>query len=100
MQNGAESRLKLLTAVDIAPLAAYCAAYARWRTAEEVLAREAKADPASAALTVEDAAGTLRTNPLVRIARNAAAEMMRHAAQFGLTPAARSRLAAGIGGQP
>jgi P27 family predicted phage terminase small subunit len=87
----------MLTAVDIASLA-YCAAYARWRTAEEVLAREAKADPASAALTVEDAAGTVRTNPLVRIARNAAAEMMRHAAQFGLTPAARSRIAAG--GQP
>src|SRR5262245_53940278 len=30
-------RLRLLTTLDVAPLAAYCAAYGRWRTAEELL---------------------------------------------------------------
>ena len=36
---------------------------------------------------------------LVRVARDAASEMLRYAAQVGLTPPARSRLAAGIGVQ-
>jgi phage terminase small subunit len=31
-------------------------------------------------------------NPLVKIARGAAADMLRFAAEFGLTPVARSRL--------
>jgi phage terminase small subunit len=30
-------RLRLLTVVDLQPLAAYCQAYGRWRTAEEAL---------------------------------------------------------------
>lgn len=38
-------RLGLLTGVDLQPLGAYCAAYGRWRTAEEVLARMADKDP-------------------------------------------------------
>jgi P27 family predicted phage terminase small subunit len=90
----------MLTSVDTSAFAAYCQAYARWRVAEEALAREAAANPATAGLTVEDRVGNVHTAPLVRIARNAASEMMRHAAQFGLTPAARSRIAAGVGGQP
>jgi phage terminase small subunit len=34
----------------------------------------------------------------VQVARHAAADMVRLAGHFGMTPAARSRLAAGIGG--
>ena len=36
---------------------------------------------------------------LVRIASEAAADMLRFASEFGFTPAARSRIAAGVGGQ-
>jgi P27 family predicted phage terminase small subunit len=32
-------RLGLLAVLDVAPLAVYCKAYDRWRTASEVLAR-------------------------------------------------------------
>ena len=60
--------------------------YARWRTAEETLARQAPIDG-------------VRRNPMLQIARGAAADMVRFAGEFGMTAVARSRLAAGIGGQ-
>ncbi len=85
-------RLGLLTVLDSTVLGLYCAAYARWRTAEEMLARME--------LLIENDKGDLRTNPLVRIARHAAADMVRYAGHFGMTPVARSRLAGGVGGQP
>jgi phage terminase small subunit len=41
-----------------------------------------------------------RRNPLIKISADAASDMIRYAGEFGLTPVARSRLAAGVGGQP
>ena len=82
-------RLRMLTVADVMTFAAYCQSYAHWRAAEEELAQS------GGELVVEDRDGTPRQNPLVRAARSACAEMMRHAVQFGLTPAARSRIAAG-----
>jgi phage terminase small subunit len=81
-------------------MAAYACAYARWRLAEETLERQAKRDPANAALTVRDARGTLRQNPLVRVARAAADQMITWAGQLGCTPIARTRLTAGVLGSP
>ena len=88
--------LDLLTAVDINPLAAYCMAYARWRTAEEAVARIAANDPLMSGLVVRAKNGTPMQNPLVLTANKAAHDMVRYAGEFGLTPAARSRIAAGI----
>jgi P27 family predicted phage terminase small subunit len=90
-------RLKLLTVLDINPLAAYCTAYARWRTAAQALAKVEKLNPVTAGsgLVIKRA-----QNPLVRIASRAEADMLRYASQFGFTPVARSRLAAGPFGQP
>src|SRR5262249_21033382 len=88
-------RLGLLTAIDVAPLAAYCQSYARWRIAEETLARMAEHDPATRALLVKNADGNPARNPLVKIASSAADAMLRFASEFGLTPVARARLAAG-----
>jgi P27 family predicted phage terminase small subunit len=93
-------RLGLLTVVDLMPLAAYCMAYTRWRTAEEALARMAEADPVAHALLIKSADGNPRRNPLVKIADDAADAMVRYAGEFGMTPVARSRLAAGVDGQP
>jgi P27 family predicted phage terminase small subunit len=92
-------RLGLLTLVDIMPLAAYCASYSRWRLAEEAIARMAARDELTRALLIKDRDGHARTNPLVRVARDAADAMLRFAAEFGMTAGARSRIAAGIGGQ-
>jgi P27 family predicted phage terminase small subunit len=89
-------RLNLLTVVDTATLAAYCIAYARWRTAEEMLLELARRDPALRGLLLKSSRdGMPVSNPLVRIATHAAADMVNYATQFGLTPSARARIATG-----
>jgi P27 family predicted phage terminase small subunit len=91
--------LRLLTVIDTMPLAAYCMSYMRWRTAEEVLARMA-AGSLTGGLLVRGADGTPRRNPVVKIAADAARDMVRYAGEFGMTPVARSRIAAGVWNQP
>lgn len=85
-------RLRLLTGFDIAPLAAYCEAYAAWRTAVEKLKEAAARDPVAAALTVTTRHGGVMQNPLFLSMRQAANDMVRYASEFGFTPAARSRV--------
>jgi P27 family predicted phage terminase small subunit len=84
-------RLRILTIVDIQPLAAYCQAYGRWRTAEEALARMAASDPITFGLLLKKGGNPVH-NPLVAVAEKAAGAMVKYAAEFGLTPAARSRV--------
>jgi P27 family predicted phage terminase small subunit len=92
--------LHLLTWLDLQPLAAYCAAYSRWRRAEVLLLEAARNDPATQGLLVKGADGHPRASPLVRIARDAAGDMIRYASEFGMTPVARARIAAGPYGEP
>lgn len=87
-------RLGLLTGADRAALAAYCQAYGRWRQAERALAEMARRDPLTGALMIKTAAGNAIQNPLVGIANKAMSDMVRYAAEFGMTPSARSRIAA------
>jgi P27 family predicted phage terminase small subunit len=87
-------RLKLVTAMDIQALAAYCYAYDRWRTARETVAAMAERDPMTHGFIVKTQSGGAAPNPLVLIAANAARDMVRFASEFGLTPAARSRISA------
>jgi P27 family predicted phage terminase small subunit len=82
--------LGLLSSVDTACLAAYCSSFAMWREASEQLE----------SLTVETQACDLRRHPLIKIIRDAAADMVRYAGEFGLTPVARTRIAKGIHQQP
>lgn len=84
----------LLTSIDRATLAAYCQLYSRWQTAELALAEEAAADPRYRGLLVTAANGTLMHNPLVAVANKAAQDMVKFAAEFGMTPSARSRISA------
>jgi P27 family predicted phage terminase small subunit len=88
-------KLGLLTRLDVPSLAAYCMAYARWREAEEALAMMADRDEHTRGLLVTTSEGNVRSNPLVKIATDAAEDMPRFAGEFGLTPVARTRLAAG-----
>lgn len=93
-------RLGLLTALDVAVLAAYAQAYASWRLAEESLAEMAKRDPVTSGLLIKTSSGDAAQNPLVGIARRAASDMVRYASEFGLSPAARARIAAGVTYEP
>jgi P27 family predicted phage terminase small subunit len=84
--------LGLLTVLDVQPLAAYCVAYAHWVAAEQALAQMAAQDPHFNGLMTTGSTGSHMANPLVKIARNAAADMLRFAGEFGMTPRARSYL--------
>jgi P27 family predicted phage terminase small subunit len=90
-------RLGLLTKVDCAPLAAYCYAYGQWRMAAESLARMAANDPIMNGQIIKTKYGDAAVNPLLSIARKHAGDMVRFAAEFGLTPAARTHISAGNG---
>jgi P27 family predicted phage terminase small subunit len=81
-------RLGLLTPLDLRPFAALCQAVGRWEEAERLLAE-------SGTLTVTSSRGTEMPSPLLRIARDAAATVVRISAEFGLSPSARTRLRAG-----
>jgi P27 family predicted phage terminase small subunit len=89
-------RLGLLTRVDINTFAAFCQAYKHWRTAVETLETMAKRDPLTGGLMIKTPGGDAGINPLLAIARHAAGQMVSLAAHFGLSPAARARIAAGV----
>jgi P27 family predicted phage terminase small subunit len=93
---GGLHRLGLLTALDVMPLASYCVAYARWREAEELLARVAANDPTTHGLLIKTVEGDARVSPIAKISRKAASDMVRFASEFGFSPAARARIAAGV----
>jgi P27 family predicted phage terminase small subunit len=77
-------RLGLLTSLDRSALAAYCQVYARWREAERGIAK--------GGLLSMTTNGNLVQNPLVGIANKAMSDMVRYAAEFGMTPSTRTRL--------
>lgn len=74
----------LLTYIDRSLLAAYCQAYGRWVEAELQL----KTQP----LVVISDKGNLYQNPWVGVARAAMTDMIKIAAEFGMSPSARSRI--------
>jgi P27 family predicted phage terminase small subunit len=79
----------MLTTIDRAALAAYCQAYGAWIMAEQVLATF----PTDAQrLVIRTKAGNLIHNPLFSIASKARSDMVRFAAEFGMTPSGRSRV--------
>jgi P27 family predicted phage terminase small subunit len=89
-------RLGLLSIVDERGFASYCQSFAHWVAAEKSIAKMAKDDPLTAGLTVKGSTGSMVKNPLVTIASQACSEMMKHACEFGFTPASRARIAAGV----
>lgn len=80
------ARLELLKPEDRAGLAAYCEAWATFRSATETVQREG--------LTIEAKQGTL-PHPAVGIARAAGREVRAWAAHFGLTPSTEQALSRG-----
>jgi P27 family predicted phage terminase small subunit len=75
----------LLTEVDRSALAAYCAAYSRWASAEKSIAK-------FGLVIKSPKSGYPVANPFVGIANTALQIMHRFAIEFGLTPASRTRL--------
>lgn len=78
--------LGLLTEVDRAALAGYCQSWARWVQAEEEMRK-----PTFAMVTTTDS-GYPVVSPWMGIANQAMKQMLRFLTEFGMTPAARSRV--------
>lgn len=90
----------MLTDVDLAALASYCQSYAIWRQATEAINKMAASDMLTGGLMIKTSNGNAIQNPLVGTANKAASDMVRYAAEFGMTPSARSRLALDAPGAP
>lgn len=86
-------KTQILTELDRSALAAYCQAYGRWAQAERALAKMADGSP-TAGFVIKTKSGNAIQNPLVGAANKAMADMVRYAAEFGMTPSARSRIKA------
>lgn len=85
-------RVGTLTEVDRAALAAYCDAYGRWAQATRAISAMAEKDPVTRGLLIKTSNGNAIQNPLVGVANKAASDLVRYAAEFGMTPSARSRI--------
>ena len=79
----------VLTEVNMAAFAGYCQAYARWKEAEEFITQHGT--------IVKTPSGYWQQVPQVSIAQTYLKMMQKFAEQFGLTPAARSRIVADTG---
>lgn len=76
----------LLTRIDLAALAGYCALFARWQKAEQMISENGE--------TVVTPNGSLQVSPWLSIAARSLAELRKFAAEFGLSPASRSKVVA------
>lgn len=85
--------LDLLTPADRATFAAYCSAYSALARAEKFLNSPA----AGGSFHYETAGGALKPWPEVAIANVARDQVRKLAAEFGMTPAERSRVARPLG---
>lgn len=96
---GSLQAVGLVTTVDRGALAAYCQAWGRWVQAERALSAMAAQDAATSALMIMTESCNRIQNPLVGTANRAMEIMLKAAAEFGMTPSARSRVS-GPGGAP
>ena len=79
-------QLGILTEVDMAAFAGYCQAYARWKEAEKFITQHGS--------IVKTPSGYWQQVPQVSIAQTYLKIINKFCEQFGLTPAARSRIVA------
>ncbi|WP_051396726.1 phage terminase small subunit P27 family [Bradyrhizobium elkanii] len=92
-------RLGLLTVADIAPLMLYCDAYGTWCEAQDAMTAIKADDPHHFGLLTRTERG-IAANALVKIARDAAHDLLRYAQEFGFTPASRTRISGGASAEP
>ena len=87
----------VLTYVDGDALAAYCQTYARWQEAEEFLAKHGPV------YSLRDESGQVRCMqqfPQVSIARTLMLLLRQYQQEFGMTPAARTRVEVSLQQKP
>jgi len=86
------AKLRVLTNLDRAALAAYCGAYALWAESTEAIGKYG--------VMVKSPTGFPIQSPYVSIANRQAEIMMRIASEFGFTPASRGRISVPTEAEP
>ena len=84
---GTMEAMGVLTKADLAAFAVYCDAYSKWKEATDFINQHGQ-------IFQVKSSGYIQQVPQVSIAQTYAKLMMNTAAEFGLTPAARSRIIA------
>lgn len=84
--------LGTLTAFDQAGFTAYCQAWSTYVQAERHIRAAGRRKGTYGGLVLATAAGNMIQSPMVGIRNTALRDLMRYAAEFGLTPAARVRV--------
>lgn len=85
--------LGLISKLDMAALAVYCQAYARWRQAERKIAQLNAADPeGEAGLIGTTPSGYKQMSTWLQISNRSVETMYKFLCEFGMTPSARSRV--------
>lgn len=82
-----------MTEMDRAALAAYCQAYGVWAQAERAILK-LQAGGEINGLLMKTTNGNVIQHALIGIANKARADLVKFAAEFGMTPSARSRVEA------
>jgi len=82
--------LGLMTNLDVAVLTAYCDAFGEWTTARRAFALIQERNKITGGYMVRTPNGSVQIAPLVSIIRAARADMVRYAAELGMTPSARA----------
>jgi P27 family predicted phage terminase small subunit len=87
-------RLGVLTELDGKALAAYCFSYARWQEAEKIVRERGMLieEPIVSRETGEILSSKFKKNPMISVSSDALKMMKAYLAEFGLTPATRSKL--------
>lgn len=86
-------RAGLMTELDRAALAAYCQAYGVWAQVERAVGK-LQAGGELNGLLMKTTNGNVIQHALLGIANKARSDVVRYAAEFGMTPSARSRVQA------
>lgn len=89
----------LMTTLDVGALTAYCDAYGEWTVARRAFALIQERNKITGGFMVRTPNGGVQIAPLVSIIRAARSDMVRFAAEFGMTPAARAGMDIDVGSQ-
>jgi P27 family predicted phage terminase small subunit len=75
----------LLTTIDVDALTFYCVLHSRWKKAERIVREKGE--------VIKTVNGNIIQNPYLSIANRALGQMAKIAAEFGMTPSSRTRIA-------
>ncbi len=97
---GRLAELGLMSDLDVGALAAYCDSFGDWTVARRAFSLIQERFKVTGGFVIRTTNGNVMQHPLVGTIRCARADMVRFAAEFGMTPAARAGMDVDPAGPP